>query len=141
MGSNNFMGIVLVILCVFFYAGYLVMTQKVAVTYAPVTIAKWMFLVSALALVPLAPSEMPQQTLYFNEGTTLAFLLLGFALLFSTTIAFFCLPLALKKLEACTVSIFMNLQPVVASVVAISVGQDTVTWGIVRGLSCLCEVA
>ena len=127
-GSNNALGILLVILCVFFYAGYLVMTRKVAVTYTPVTIAKWMFLVSALALVPLAPSELPHQTIYSGDGTLLAFCLLGFALLFSTTLAFFCLPLALKKLEASTVSIFMNLQPIVASVVAIGVGQDTLTW-------------
>lgn len=38
------------------------------------------------------------------------------------------MPLALKKLEAGTVSIFMNLQPIVASIVAIGIGQDTFTW-------------
>ncbi len=51
-----------------------------------------------------------------------------FAFLFSTTLAFFLMPLALKKLEASTVSIFMNLQPLVASAVAIGIGQDVFTW-------------
>ncbi|MEZ4965091.1 MAG: EamA family transporter [Saprospiraceae bacterium] len=61
----------------------------------------------------------------FRRATGLAISLLAFALLFSTTLAFFLMPVALKKLEASTVSVFMNLQPVVASVVAIAVGQDT----------------
>lgn len=127
-GTNNFLGILLVLLCAFFYAGYMVLTRKVATKYSPVTIAKWMFLVSALALLPLSPSEMSGQKIFSQEGTLLAFSFLGFALLFSTVLAFFFMPLALKKLEASTVSIFMNLQPIVASVVAIGIGQDTFTW-------------
>ena len=38
------------------------------------------------------------------------------------------MPVALKRLEASTVSIFMNLQPIVASVVAVIVGQDMFSW-------------
>ncbi len=134
-GANNLLGIALVILCVFSYAGYLVITRKVATKYHPVTVAKWMFLVSALALLQLSPSELPSQKIYSHEGTLTAFSLLGFALLFSTILAFFFMPLALKKLEAGTVSIFMNLQPIVASVVAIGIGQDTFTWD--KGLAAL----
>lgn len=126
-GSNNVLGIVFVLLCVLLYSSYMVITRKVATRYSPVTIAKWMFLVSALALLPVMPSELPSQTIYSGEATLLSLALLGFALLFSTTLAFFCMPLALKKLEAGTVSIFMNLQPIVASVVAIAIGQDSFT--------------
>lgn len=38
------------------------------------------------------------------------------------------MPYSLKRLEASTVSIFMNIQPIVASAVAIVVGQDFLTW-------------
>ncbi|WDP88520.1 MAG: EamA family transporter [Desulfobacter sp.] len=126
-GANNFLGILLTVLCVFFYAGYMVLTRQVATKYSPVTVAKWMFLISAAVLLPLSFS-LDNQRIYTHEGTLLAFSLLGFALIFSTTLAFFFMPLALKKLEASTVSIFMNLQPLVASVVAIGIGQDTFTW-------------
>ena len=126
--TNNALGIFLVILCAFFYAGYMVMTRKAATRYSPVTIAKWMFLVSTVALLPLSPSQLPAQRIFTSEVTMLSFSLLGFALLFSTTLAFFFMPLALKKLEAGTVSIFMNMQPIVASIAAIMAGQDTFTW-------------
>lgn len=113
----------------------MVITRKVATRYTPVTVAKWMFLVSALALLPMSYSELPNQTIYSGQATPLSMALLGFALLFSTTLAFFCMPLALKNLEAASVSIFMNLQPIVASVVAIGIGQDN--FSLKKGLAAL----
>ena len=107
----------------------MVITRKVTEKYSPLTVAKWMFLFSAIVSLPLSSSVLFNQKIYSHESTLMAFSLLAFALLFSTTLAFFLMPFALKKLEAGTVSIFMNLQPIVASVVAIGVGQDTFTWG------------
>ncbi len=126
--SNNALGIFFAVLCVFGYAGYLVLTRTISIKYKPVTIAKWMFLVSAIAAFPFSFKEWDNQVIYSGEATTMAYLFLGFALLFSTTLAFFLMPYALKRLEASTVSIFMNLQPIIASVVAIIVGQDSFTW-------------
>lgn len=127
VGVNNSLGIVFTFLCILLYSSYMVITRRVATKYGPVTIAKWMFLISALALLPIVPTALPAQPIFSSEATLLAAALLGFALLFSTSLAFFCMPLALKKLEAGTVSIFMNIQPLVASVVAIGVGQDSFT--------------
>jgi len=134
-GANNALGIFFAILCVLFYAGYMVITRKVAVKYSPVTVAKWMFLVSVLVLLPITPNQLSNQTIYTHEANRTAIALLAFALIFSTTLAFFFMPLALKNLEASTVSIFMNLQPIVASVVAITIGQDAFTWH--KGLAAL----
>lgn len=128
-GSNNALGILLAVICVFCYAGYLTLTRKISMKYSPVTIAKWMFLVSAVAALPLAINGgLEGQELYSERGTVQGYALLGFSLVFSTTLAFFLMPYALKRLEASTASIFMNLQPIVASVVAIAVGQDQLTW-------------
>ncbi|UZR96821.1 DMT family transporter [Chondrinema litorale] len=128
MGSNNTLGIFYAFLCVLCYAGYLVLTRKISMKYQPVTVAKWMFLFSALASLPLSYSSLQNQRMFSDEATFQAYSLLAFSLLFSTTMAFFLMPVALKRLEASTVSIFMNLQPIVASVVAIVVGQDAFTW-------------
>ena len=127
-GTNNTLGILFAILCVFLYSGYLMLTRKISIKYQPVTIAKWMFLFSSLTVLPFSFSALPDQKIYSAETTGLAIALLAFALFFSTTLAFFLLPVALKRLEASTVSTFMNVQPIVASVVAILVGQDTLTW-------------
>lgn len=128
LGSNNPLGILFAVLTVLCFAGYMVITRKVSVKYQPVTIAKWMFLISAIGALPFSFNEMPEQRLYSSAVTLEGLGLIAFALIFSTTIAFFLMPLALKRLEASTVSIFMNLQPLVASVVAIIVGQDRFSW-------------
>lgn len=127
-GSNNLLGMLFALLCALCYAIYLVLTRDISQRYPPVTIAKWMFLFAALPVVPFSFSALPQQRIYSGEGTPLAFSLLAFALLFSTTIAFFLMPVGLKKLPASTVSIFMNMQPIIASAVAMTVGQDVFTW-------------
>ncbi|WMI64829.1 DMT family transporter [Aestuariibaculum sp. YM273] len=127
-GSNNTLGILFAVLCVCCYAGYLVLTRTISVKYKPITIAKWMFLVSALVALPFSGSSLQNQAIYSENATLQTYGYLIFALLFSTTLAFFLMPFALKRLEASTVSIFMNLQPIVASFVAIIVGQDVLTW-------------
>ena len=37
------------------------------------------------------------------------------------------MPVALKRLRETTVSIYTNLQPIVAAIAAIAIGQDTFT--------------
>lgn len=127
-GSNNLLGILFSVLCVLSYGGYMVLTRSVSIKYRPVTIAKWMFLVSALVAIPFSFNGLQNQNIYSEHVTPMAIAFLLFALLFSTTLAFFLMPYALKRLEASTVSVFMNLQPIVASIVAIIVGQDQLTW-------------
>lgn len=127
-GANNTLGIFFALLCVLAYSVYLILTRKISIKYQPVSIAKWMFLISAVISMPLGISEFQNQRIYTAETTGIAISLLIFALLFSSVLAFFLMPYALKRLEASTVSIFMNWQPIVASVLAIVVGQDRLTW-------------
>jgi drug/metabolite transporter (DMT)-like permease len=51
-----------------------------------------------------------------------------FIVLGATSLGFFLIPFAMKYLQATTVSIYTNLQPVIASFVAIMLGQDVLTW-------------
>lgn len=127
-GTTSLLGLVFALLCVLAYSIYLVITRTISLKYKPVTVAKWMFLISAAISMPFGISELHSQKIYTANATGMAISLLIFALLFSSVLAFFLMPYALKRLEASTVSIFMNWQPIVASVLAIIVGQDTLTW-------------
>ncbi|MCB0533538.1 MAG: DMT family transporter, partial [Saprospiraceae bacterium] len=127
-GAHGALGILFAFLCVLCYSGYLVLTRRISVKYQPVTVAKWMFLVSAVAVFPFSTTVLNEQAMFTESTALLPYVLLAFALLFSTTLAFFLMPFALKRLEASVVSIFMNLQPIIASVVAMVVGQDSLTW-------------
>lgn len=127
-GANDLWGIFLGLLSVCGYSLYLLITRSVSQRYAPITLLRWLFLFTALMLTPFALGELPAQRIYSAEATNQAYALLAYILICSTAIGYFLVPVALKRLRATTVSVYMNLQPIVASVAAIAVGQDTLTW-------------
>ena len=53
---------------------------------------------------------------------------MAFIVLMATVLGYFLIPFAMRWLSATTVSIYTNLQPMVASFVAIIIGQDRLTW-------------
>lgn len=127
-GKNDLLGIAIALLCALAYAIYMMLTRNVSVKYGPVTVVKWMFFFAFLIILPFGAGAVFQQPI-FGAGTEIsAISLLAFSLIFSTLIAFFLMPVALGRLKASTVSIFMNLQPIVAAAVAIIVGQDLFSW-------------
>jgi drug/metabolite transporter (DMT)-like permease len=128
-GSNDLLGILLAILSVLTWAIYMIITRKVAVKYTPVTQMKYVFLISAIVTVPMAWPELDSQRLFsaatfgWDGAAELAFIVLG-----ATVLGYFLIPFAMQSLSATTVSIYTNLQPMVASFVAIIIGQDRLTW-------------
>ena len=128
-GSNDLLGITLAILSVLTWAIYMIITRKVAQKYSPVTQMKYVFLISAIVTVPLAWPELSEQRLY--SAATFGWdgaLEMAFIVLLATVLGYFLIPYAMKYLSATTVSIYTNLQPMVASFVAIAIGQDRLTW-------------
>ena len=53
---------------------------------------------------------------------------MGFIVMFATVAGYFAIPFAMRCLKATTVSVYTNLQPIVASLVAIALSQDVLTW-------------
>lgn len=127
-GSNNLLGIGLACVSILAYSIYLIIMRSVAQKYSAVTQMKWMFLFTAIILVPLGAYEYPQQAIFSPECDWYGILELGFVIIFSTSLGYFLMPFGMKFLRATTVSVYMNLQPIVASVVAIFVGQDKFSW-------------
>jgi drug/metabolite transporter (DMT)-like permease len=128
-GSNDLLGIILAILSVLTWAIYMIITRKVAQKYTPVTQMKYVFLISAIVTVPIAWPELSAQPLY--SAATFGWdgaLEMAFIVLMATVLGYFLIPFAMKSLSATTVSIYTNLQPMVASFVAIMIGQDRMTW-------------
>jgi drug/metabolite transporter (DMT)-like permease len=126
--SNTPLGIGIAIASVSSYAGYLIMVRKISAKYSPVTMMKWMFVAAVLVILPFGCSELPKQRIYSPAVELAGVLELGFALVFSSILAFFLIPVALKRIKAASAGIYTNLQPVVASVFAIIIGQDFFSW-------------
>ena len=127
-GSNDLLGISLAVLSVLTWAVYLIITRKVSEKYSSVTQMKYVFLVSTIVTVPIALITEPVQPLYSAAWQWSGVAEMAFIVLFATGLGYFLIPYAMKFLRATTVSIYTNIQPVVASLVAIAVHQDVFTW-------------
>lgn len=126
--ESNLIGNLLCIVNVITYAIYLVITRPVSQRYSPVTLMKWMFLFSALISLPLGIGDISEARV-FSDATSLNILLrLAYIVIMATGIAYFLVPMALKRIRPTTVSMYNNIQPIVASVIAILIGQDVLSW-------------
>ncbi len=126
--GGNFMGIFIAFASVTSYALYLIIIKTVAEKYSPVTQMKWTYLSASIVLIPLALVELPEQSEFFRTATWMQYCEIGFIVIFSTVVAFLLIPFGLKYLRPTTVSVYINLQQVVAASVAIMLGQDNFSW-------------
>lgn len=127
-GTNDVLGIFLTILSLLTWVIYLLITRNVSQKYSAVTQMKWIFLISTLAVLTFAAPEWGQQKLFSTAWAWTGVAEMAFIVLFATVMGYFAIPFAMRYLPATTVSIYTNLQPVVASLVAIYIGQDVLTW-------------
>ena len=127
-GKNNLWGIFLAIISVTAFSVYLIIIRSVAQKYTTVTQMKWMFLFAAIILVPLGCTEYSEQALFSASWGWSGVWELAFVAILATSVAYFLTPFGMKYLRATTVSVYMNLQPIVSSGAAICVGQDSFSW-------------
>ena len=126
--ENHILGIVFAIVNTVMLGFYLIIIRRVAIKYSPVTLQKWMFLFAALSMLPFSINELYVQPLYQSAFCWQPLLQLVFVLLLATVLNNLLYPVALKGIQPTTASIYINLQPIIASVVAILIGQDIFSW-------------
>ena len=127
-GKNDILGIALTLLSMFTWAVYLIITRKVSARYTAVTQMKWVFLASAIAVLPFSLTDLQSATLYSAATQWIGLAEMAFIVVFATVAGYFAIPFAMRYLKATTVSVYTNLQPIVASLVAIALSQDVLTW-------------
>ncbi len=127
-GKNDILGIGLTILSMLTWAVYLIITRKVSARYTAVTQMKWVFLASAIAVLPFSLTDLQSATLYSAATQWSGLAEMAFIVVFATVAGYFAIPFAMRYLKATTVSVYTNLQPIVASLVAIALSQDVLTW-------------
>ena len=127
-GKNDILGIALTLLSMLTWAVYLIITRKVSACYTAVTQMKWVFLASAIAVLPFSLTDLQSATLYSAATQWSGLAEMAFIVVFATVAGYFAIPFAMRYLKATTVSVYTNLQPIVASLVAIALSQDVLTW-------------
>jgi len=128
MGRGNVTGIIMSVAANTAYAIYLIITRSVSQRYSPMVLMKWLFLFTSLMVLPFGITDLFSQPVFQPGVSYEVFGMLGYVLIGSTAIAYFLIPFALKRLRATTVSIYMNLQPIVAAIASVCIGLDTFSW-------------
>lgn len=123
-GANDTLGITFAIFSITAWAVYLIIMRKISQKYSPVTQMKWLFLFTSIILLPFGIGDLDKQTLFSSGFNWMGFSEVFYVVFIATVCSYFLMPYGMKYLRPTTVSVYMNLQPVVASVIAIMVGQD-----------------
>ena len=122
--TNATLGNLLVFVNASSYAMYLILIKNLTKKYHPLTLAKWLYLFGLLMVIPFGFSEFNQ--IDWVSIPTSALYKIGFVVIFTTVLTYMFNLLAIKKLKPTTLSIFIYLQPVIASIYALIVGSDTI---------------
>jgi drug/metabolite transporter (DMT)-like permease len=125
MGTNSFKGDILVMLNMLSYAMYLVLIKPMVAKYHTMTILKWVSFFGFLFMLPFSVTgiiSLHLQTVTMNE-----WLGVGYVVVLNTFLAYLLINFALKTMEASMVSFYTYLQPVVASVMSVSLGVEVIT--------------
>lgn len=121
--KNMMLGNFLVFINAASYAMYLVIVKKVITKYNPIVFVKWLYLFGLLFVLPFGFTELIEAK--WSAMSTSIYLKAGFVVLFTTCITYLFNLFALSKLKPTTVSVFIYLQPVIATLYALLVGSDS----------------
>lgn len=125
-GTNPGLGNFYVFLNAFFYGLYLIIVKKLMDKYNPFTLIKWMYLVGFFCLLPFGWEEAV--AVQWSIMPLSIVLKIAFIIVFTTFLNYSLVLKSMKVLSPTTISVFIYLQPLLATVFAISVGRDSLDW-------------
>lgn len=120
------MGVFLIFMNSLCFSLYLGIFKPLISKYNVVTFMKWIFLFATLMSLPFAFGELLHIPYASLSGKLLAEV--GFLILCATFITYFLIPVSQKLIRPTLVSMYSYVQPIIAIVISISVGMDTLTW-------------
>lgn len=124
-GQSSALGNVLCGMAMLCYTLYLTLFKDIIDRYSPITLMKWMFLISTVITMPFfAPAFV--HTAWRSFDLTF-YLQLGFVVFFSTFIAYMLLPIGQKALRPTVISSYNYAQPVLTTSFALLLGLDQLT--------------
>jgi drug/metabolite transporter (DMT)-like permease len=124
--TNSAFGNFLVFLNAASYGLYLVLAKDLVKKYNPIVFIKWLYLFGLIFVIPFGYSELT--AVIWEEIPTNIYWNISFVLLFTTCITYLFNLYGLSKLKPTTVSVFIYLQPVIATIYALIVGSDSLNF-------------
>ncbi len=122
--DNIQLGNLMIFLNAVSYSVYVILIKKLTAKYHPFTFIKWLFLFGLILVTPFGFSEV--QEIQWQSFTPYVTFSVIFVVVGATFGTYLLNPLAISRLKASTVGIFIYLQPVIAGLFAILNGVDFV---------------
>ena len=123
--ANAPLGNLLVFINAVSYAFYLILVKKLMDKYNVFTFVKWIYTFGLLMVLPFGWSEY--QEIQWATIPTYILWEIVFVVLFTTFFTYLFNLVSMRELKPTTVSVFIYLQPLFATIFAISLGKDELT--------------
>lgn len=121
-GKNELWGNFLVFVNAVSYGLYLIVVKKLMDKYNPFAFVKWIYLFGFIMVLPFGWQQLSEiQWEIMPAGIMIK---VGFVVIFSTFLTYLLNLLSMKELKPTTVAVFIYLQPLFASIFAVSLGKD-----------------
>lgn len=113
----------------FVYALYFVFSKPLSEKYRATTMMKWMFLFAAVQILPFyVPGILASDTPIFAAPLTAPAVAAMIFVFFGTSfLGYLLIPMAVRRIRPTTASMYNNLHPIVACVIAVALGQDSLS--------------
>ncbi len=122
-GDHPLYGNILVFINAICYGLYLIIVKKLTQKYDVITLVKWLYLFGLILVIPFGWSEV--QEIQWHNIPSNIYLNIAFVLVFTTFFAYLLNIIALKNLKPTTLSAFIYLQPLIATVYALLTNNDS----------------
>ena len=123
--TNASLGNFLVFVNASSYGLYLVLIKKLMDKYNAFTFVKWVYLIGFFMVLPFGWDEF--EAVNWTLLPIDIYWKIGFVVVFSTFLTYLLNLLSMKELKPTTIAVFVYLQPVFATIFAISLGKDELT--------------
>lgn len=120
--SDNSTGNLLVLGNAAAYAAYLVIVKPLMQRYKPLTVIKYVFTFGLFYVIPIGWNQF--EAVQWVDLPSYIIFEIAFVVVFTTFFAYLLNIFALKTVSSTTVSFYIYLQPIITSIVALSLGKD-----------------
>jgi drug/metabolite transporter (DMT)-like permease len=108
------------------YGFYLIIVKKLMDKYNAFTFVKWIYLFGFLMVLPFGWQEF--EAVNWNCIPIAIAYKMGFVVVFSTFLTYLLNLVSMRELKPTTVAVFIYLQPLFATIFAIGLGKDELSW-------------
>jgi len=124
--SNTLLGDLFILINATSYAIYLVIVRPLMKKYHPLTVVKWVFFFGLIPVTLMGIQQFNQ--IEWHTFSTQTWLAVAFIIICTTFLAYLLNMLALREVHSSVVGAYIYLQPILATIISISLGKDEITF-------------